>query len=206
VVVRADVHDRLALPTESPMAKKVAWEETQRLHVAYRPVIERVKHLMCHGLSAMMVLHDFLSRRIAPLQDHAHSAWMYTGEGDTTRLEHCHDLDLDPNVLVALLGRLSPDPSSVDFITPPVTYAPMCSDHATRMRLLSELPTLDDIDFTAWQRGDESQGIQIPGVDVAGGQGSASTGPSSDKEKGKAVRQIVLTDTEVSSEEDDVPL
>jgi hypothetical protein len=72
--------------------------------------------------------------------------------------------------------------------------------------LLRELPTLDDIDIIAWQRGDESWGIQIPRVDVAGGQGGASTGPSSGKEKGKVVPRIVLSDTEVSSEEDDVPL
>jgi hypothetical protein len=33
-----------------------------------------------------------------------------------------------------------------------------------------------------------------------------STGPSSGKEKGKAVPQIILSDTEVSLEEDDIPL
>jgi hypothetical protein len=33
-----------------------------------------------------------------------------------------------------------------------------------------------------------------------------STGPSSSKEKGKAVPHVVLNDMEVSSEEDDVPL
>jgi hypothetical protein len=84
VVIRADVHDRLVLPTESPMSKKVTWEETPKLHVAYGPMIERIKHLMSHGLSAIMVLHDVLSRRIAPLQDHARPAWMYTRQGNTT--------------------------------------------------------------------------------------------------------------------------
>jgi hypothetical protein len=33
-----------------------------------------------------------------------------------------------------------------------------------------------------------------------------STGPSSGKEKGKAVPHVILSDTEVLSEEDDVPL
>jgi hypothetical protein len=67
VVLRADVHECLVLPTESPTAKKTAWEETPRLHVPFGLVIERIKHLKSHGLLAMMVLHDFLSRRIAPL-------------------------------------------------------------------------------------------------------------------------------------------
>jgi hypothetical protein len=74
VVVQADVHDCLVLPTESLTAKKTAWEETPTLHVAYGPVIKRIKHRMNHGLSAMMVLHDFLSGRITPLQDRARSA------------------------------------------------------------------------------------------------------------------------------------
>jgi hypothetical protein len=65
---------------------------------------------------------------------------------------------------------------------------------------------LDDIDIAAWQRGDESWGIQIPGVDIADSQGGASTGPSSVMVKGKAVPRIVLNDTEVSSEEDDITL
>jgi hypothetical protein len=99
VVVRADIHDRLVLSTESPTAKKTAWEETSRLHMAFRPVIKRIKHLMSYGLSMMMVLHDFLSRHIAPLQDCTYPAWMYTGEGDAMRLERDHDSSLDLNVL-----------------------------------------------------------------------------------------------------------
>jgi hypothetical protein len=72
---------------------------------------------------------------------------MYTGEGDTTRLERDRDSGLDSDVLGNLLVRLSRDPSSVDFVAPPVACTPMCSDQAARMRLLRELPMLDDIDI-----------------------------------------------------------
>jgi hypothetical protein len=161
--------------------------------VAFGPMIERIKHLTSHGLSMMMVLHDFLSRHIAPLQGHARPAWMYTGKGDTTWLG-------------ILLARLSPDMFSVEFVTPLAACAPMCLDQAVRTRLLRELPTLDDIDIVARQRGDESWGVQIPGAVVATSQDGASTGPSSGKEKVKAVSHVVLNDIEVSSEEDDVPL
>jgi hypothetical protein len=169
VIVRSDIHDRLALPTESSTIKRNTWEETPKLHVAFEPMIERIKHLTSHDLLAMMLLHDFLSRHITPLQDCAHQAWMYTGEGDATRLERDYDSDLDPDMLGALLVRLSPDPSSADFITPPMVCAPMCSNHAMQMRPLRELPTLDDIDITMWQWGDESRGVHIPRADVANG-------------------------------------
>jgi hypothetical protein len=39
VIIQADVHKCLALPTESVMAKKSAWEEAPKLHVAYGPMI-----------------------------------------------------------------------------------------------------------------------------------------------------------------------
>jgi hypothetical protein len=81
---------------------------------------------------------------------------MYIGEGDTTRLERSRDLGLDPHVLGALLVRLSPDPSSIDFITSLMACASMCSDQVAQTRLLRELSMLDDIDITARQRGDES--------------------------------------------------
>jgi hypothetical protein len=64
------------------------------------------------------VLFDFLSRRIAPLQMRIRLAWQYTGEGDTMRLERGHGSGLSPDVLSALLGKLTPDPSSAAFITP----------------------------------------------------------------------------------------
>jgi hypothetical protein len=54
VVIWADIHDRLVLSTESPMAMKIAWEEIPKLHVAYGPVIKRIKHLTSHGLSVMI--------------------------------------------------------------------------------------------------------------------------------------------------------
>jgi hypothetical protein len=121
-------------------------------------------------------------------------------------LEHGHNSDLAPDMLGTLLGRLSLDPSSINFITPLAVYAPMCSDQVTRRRLLSDLPTLDDISIATRQRGDESREVQIPGADVASGQGSASTSLGSSKGKGKAAPQIVLSDIDVSSEEDDIPL
>jgi hypothetical protein len=48
--------------------------------------------------------------------------------------------------------------------------------------------------------------MQIPGIDVAGSQGGAGTSPGSGLGKGKVAPWIILSDTEVSSEEDEIPL
>jgi hypothetical protein len=67
MIVRADVHDLLVLPTKSRTARRNDWEEVPKLHRAYEPMIERIKHLTSHSLTVIMVLHDFLSRCITPL-------------------------------------------------------------------------------------------------------------------------------------------
>jgi Mrp family chromosome partitioning ATPase len=47
------------------------------------------------------------------------------------------------------------------------------------------MPTLDDIDITTRQMGDQSRGVQIPGADVAGGWRSADIALGSSRGKGK---------------------
>jgi hypothetical protein len=204
VIVRANVHDCLVLPTQAATGKHSDWEEVLSLHKGFAPEIERIRHLVGHSLMSMMVLFDFLSRRIAPLQLCACPAW----------LERGHRSDLATDVLATLLERLSPDPSSTDFITPLAACAPMCSDQAMRTRLLKELPMLEDIGITARQRGDESWGMQIPVTDIASGQSGVNTSLGSGKGKGKVASfgstlkvssWTVLSDTKVSAD-DDCPL
>jgi hypothetical protein len=130
--VHVDSHDLVVLPTEAPTGKRDSWVEVPRLSTPFAPIVERIKLLVDHGLTSMMVLFDFLSRRIMPLQMHVHSAWQYTGEGDTMRLERDHGLGLSSDVLSALLGKLTPDPSSTDFITPLPGNALVCSDQPMR--------------------------------------------------------------------------
>jgi hypothetical protein len=73
-----------------------------------------------------------------------------------------------------------------------------------RMRLPRELPTLDEISITVRQRGDECQGVQIPGVDVAGGPGGSSSGLDAGKGKGKA--SVPIRNYDKVSLDDDHPL
>jgi hypothetical protein len=78
----------------------------------------RIRFLAENGLTSMLVLFDFLSKRVTPLQLRPCPAWMYTGENDATRPECGSGSDLDPTVLAGMLSKLSIDPSSNDFTTP----------------------------------------------------------------------------------------
>jgi hypothetical protein len=100
-------------------------------------------------LTTMMVLHDFLSKCIATLQDRSRLAWLYTGVNDTTRLECGDRSDLDLEVLALSLLQLRTDLSFDDFTTPPELYAPICLNQAVRLVLLSEMPMLDNIYLVA---------------------------------------------------------
>jgi hypothetical protein len=119
-------------------------------------VVERIQFLVEKGLTSMMVVFDFLLKRITPLQQHACPAWLYIGENVTTRLERGRGIELDPKVLDAMLSKLSSDPISADFVNPPLPCMLIFLDQATRSKLLKEMPTLDNIDITVWQVGDAS--------------------------------------------------
>jgi hypothetical protein len=94
---------------------------------------------------------------------------LYTGVNDTTRLESDRGLDLNPKELDIMLGKLSPDPISLNFNIPPVSCVPICLDQATRPKLLREVPKLDNIDIAAPQTGDQSCGVHIPETDATSG-------------------------------------
>jgi hypothetical protein len=74
VIVQADIHDRLVLSTEVPMGKRDGWEKVSELQRDYEPMIKRIKLLVAEGLTLMMVLFNFLLKRIAPLQLRSYSA------------------------------------------------------------------------------------------------------------------------------------
>jgi hypothetical protein len=86
-----------------------------------------------------------VSKRIAPLQERTHPAWLYTGVNDVTRLERGDGSALGEEALTRVMGKLSPDPSSHDFVTPPASYQPLCMDQTTRTLSLVAMPSMDDV-------------------------------------------------------------
>jgi hypothetical protein len=50
------------------MSKRSDWDRVPTLQRVYNPMIKRIEFLAEKGLTSLMVLFDFLSRHIAPLQ------------------------------------------------------------------------------------------------------------------------------------------
>jgi hypothetical protein len=169
VLMQADDHDRLVIPAAAPTLNHVEWGKDPGLESGFDPVLDRIQYLAESGLTSLMVLHDFLSRRLAPLQDQAtRSAWMYTGENDIMRLERGPGSSLDGDLLAACLKALTTDQFSAELATPPASCRAICKDQAARTALLAVMPTLDDVDITVVQRGDLLHGVTIPGATVTG--------------------------------------
>jgi hypothetical protein len=59
--MQADAHDRLVIPAAAPTLNRAEWGKD--------PGLDRIQYLAESGLTSLMVLHNFLSRRLAPLQD-----------------------------------------------------------------------------------------------------------------------------------------
>jgi hypothetical protein len=170
-------------------------------------MLDRIQYLAESGLTSLMVLHDFLSRRLAPLQDRAtRPAWMYTGVNDIMQLECGLGSSLDGELLAACLKALTTDQFLAELATPPASCGAICMDQTARMALLAMMPMLDDVDIAVVQRGDLSRAVTIPGATVTGGRGgttgggrggrgrggsgSPSSAPALGKGKGVSVRVV----------------
>jgi hypothetical protein len=157
------------------------------LELVFNPVLGRIRILAESRLSSMMVLHDYVLKRIAPLQECTRPTWLYTGVNDVTRLECDDGSTLGEEALALVMGKLSLDPSSHDIITPPASCQPLCMYQATRTLLLVAMHLMDDVGIAPIQRGDQSRGVYIAGTGTAGGQGGAASTPAPSKGKGKVV-------------------
>jgi hypothetical protein len=71
-LVQADVHDRLVLPIVGLTLDRTEWVKDPVLEPGFDPVMDRIQYLAKNGLTSLMVLHDFLSKCIVPLQDRSH--------------------------------------------------------------------------------------------------------------------------------------
>jgi hypothetical protein len=175
--VQADAHDRLVIPAVAPTLDRAEWGKDPGLESGFDPVLDRIQYLAESGLTSLMVLHDFLSKRLAPLQDRAtRPAWMYTGVNDIMRLERGPGSSLNGELLAACLKALTIDQFSAELVMPPASCRAICLDQAARTVLLAMMPTLDDVDIAVVQRGDLSRGVTIPGATVTGGLSGTTSG------------------------------
>jgi hypothetical protein len=111
-------------------------------------VLDWIQYLAENGLTSLMVLHDFLSKCLTPLQDRSHRlAWMYTRVNDIMRLDHRSGSSLGNTLLAASLKALTTDPPSAELVTPTTGCEPLYANQAARTVLLGIMPMLDDVDI-----------------------------------------------------------
>jgi hypothetical protein len=65
--VQADVHDWLTLPIAAPTLDRVEWVKDPGLESRFNLVLDQIRYLAENDLASLMVLHDFLSKRLTPL-------------------------------------------------------------------------------------------------------------------------------------------
>jgi hypothetical protein len=82
--MQTEAHDRQVLLTTTPMTPRAVWEQDPNLQLDYDPILVRIRFLADKGLTSMMVMYDFLSKCIAPLQERSHPTWLYTGVNNST--------------------------------------------------------------------------------------------------------------------------
>jgi hypothetical protein len=89
-------------------------------------VLDRIQYLAENGQTLLMVLHNFLSKHLAPLQDRSHHlAWMYTGANDIMRLDRGSGSSLGDTLLAASLKALTMDQPSAELVTPAMACGPL---------------------------------------------------------------------------------
>jgi hypothetical protein len=146
--VQANIHDRLTLPIGGPTLDRTEGGKDPGLEPGFDPVLDRIQCLAENSLTSLMVLHNFLSKCLAPLQDRSHRlAWMYTEVNDIMRLDRGPGSSLGDALLAPSLKPLTTDQPSAELMTPAAACEPLCVKQAARIALLAIMPTLDDIDI-----------------------------------------------------------
>jgi hypothetical protein len=107
--VQVDAHDRLELPVDASTLDHTEWVTDPGLESGFDPVLDRIQYPAENGLTSLTVLHDFMSRCLAPLQDQPSPIRMYTKVNDIMRLDRGPGSSLDEVLLAASLKVLTTD-------------------------------------------------------------------------------------------------
>jgi hypothetical protein len=144
VIAMTDANDRLELPTEGPLLDRSCWKAKLSLPAELDPVLDRVKTLARGGLTSMMVLGDFLRRRIAPLQQRSRMACMFTRVNDCSKIVRGAGSDLSGAELEVLIRAMTGEAYAPESLALPRGVKALCEDQAMRTAVLASLPTLDE--------------------------------------------------------------
>jgi hypothetical protein len=166
-LVQVDAHDRFALPVGGLTLDCTEWGKDPVLEPGFDPVLDWIQYLAENGLTSLMVLHDFLLKRLAPLQDQSHHpAGICTGVNDIMRLDRRTWSSLCDTLLAASLKALTMDQPSTELMMPAAGCEPLCMNQAMRIALLAIMPMLDDVDIAPVHRATSPAAWSSPGSAV----------------------------------------
>jgi hypothetical protein len=161
----ADANERLELPTEGPLLDRSCWKARPSQPAEFDPVLDRVKTLARGGLTSMIVLGDFLRRRIALLQQRSRMACMFTGVNDYSRIVRGAGSELSGAELEVLIRAMTGEAYAPESLALPRGVKALCEDQAMRTVVLEMLPTLNEGGLVVRQvGGNPNRGIRIPGT------------------------------------------
>jgi hypothetical protein len=165
VIAAVDPHDHLELPTEGPQSDRSTWKARPTIPAELDPVLYRIKKLARSSLTSMMVLGDFLKRRIAPLQQRSRMAYVYTGLNDCCRIARGPGGDFTRAELEAAVRAMTGEVFIPESLFLPSGVKALCEDQALRSSVLASMPTLDEGGLAVRQLGgDPNRGLQIRGA------------------------------------------
>jgi hypothetical protein len=186
VIAVADPHDHLELPTEAPQSDRSTWKARPTIPAELDPILDRIKKLARSGLTSMMVLGDFLKRRITPLQQRSWMAYVYTGLNDCYRIARGPGGNFTRTELEVALRAMTGEAFILESLVLPSGVKALCEDQALRTSVLASMPTLDEGGLAVRQLGgDPNRGLKIPGA-TPDRQQRTSGGPEGPNPRGPA--------------------
>jgi hypothetical protein len=160
------------------------------------PMLNRIKKLARGGLTSMMVLGDFLNRRIAPPQQRSRMAYMYTGLNDCCRIARRPDVDFTRAELEAAVRAMTGEAFSPESLVLPSGSRPCARTrrcgHQSWRRCRPWMRA-------AWQLGgNPNRGLQIPGAtpdrQQRASEGPEEPGPGGPAAAGKGKEKVLVPD------------
>ena len=142
-------------------------------------MLERILELRESGLTSVMVVADFLRRRLAPLRERARPSWFYTGPEDITRTQIGASWDLGQAELRGMIRVItgSEDMSRAELPWPEMA---LCA-HPDRVAILKRLPEFDAQGPVDRPRSRSPEASELPGLeDLLGEEGVGSSAQAGD--------------------------
>jgi hypothetical protein len=140
----------------------------------------------------MMVLGDFLRRRMAPLQQQTRMACMYMEPNDCCRIARGPGTNFTRAELEVAIRGMTGEAFFLETLVLPSGIKALCEDQALHSAVLASMPTLNEGVLAVRQvGGDPNRGIHIPGASpdrqhhTSQGPGGPSHGGSAPARKGK---------------------